>query len=130
MKKITRTFLRSNEMMNTYAATMKERQEKGIQINLYLDGLTKTIKEFEHWMIIPNDFPYDAIATVNHMILPKRAVSFDWQLITDDEKRELELLKQTYLSENYDLVWENLPKGQTVPGNFHLHLLVLKREDM
>jgi hypothetical protein len=63
------------------------------------------------------------------MIVTKRIVPFDWRLLTPEEEKEIEFLKETYLNEHYEVVWENLPKGQTVPGHFHLHLLVLKRSE-
>ncbi len=130
MKKITRTFVRTKETMDLYIKKIIEREDKSIPVNPFLDWKQNFIKEFEHWVIIPNEFPYDAIATVNHMIATKREVPFDWRLLTPEEEKEIEYLKETYLNENYDVVWENLPKGQTIPGHFHLHLLVLKREEV
>jgi hypothetical protein len=81
-------------------------------------------------VIIENEFPYDAIATTSHMISTKREVRLDWNLLNDDEIKEFEDIKENYLHDNYDVLWENLPKGQSIPGHFHLHLLVLKREEI
>ena len=130
MIKMTKTFARSDATMAQYIQMTKERQDSGVEINPFKDWRSQTVKEFEHWVIIPNKYPYDAIATVNHMITPKREVLFDWRLLTQEEEKELNILKETYLNENYDVVWENLPKGQTIPTQFHLHLLVLKREEV
>jgi hypothetical protein len=69
------------------------------------------------------------VAKTNHMIFIKRDVVFDWDLLTKGELDELSYLKKTYIADNYDSVWENLPSGQTVPGRFHLHLIKLKREE-
>lgn len=128
MANITRTFLRSDEMMTKYMEVIKEREEKDIKYNPFTSNHETLVKEFNHWNIIENEFPYDAIATVSHMIATKREVPFDWRLLTLEEEKEIEYLKETYLNEHYDVVWENLPKGQTIPKHFHLHLLVLKRE--
>jgi len=127
MRNITRTFLRSDKIMTKYMEVMKEREEKGIKYNPFEET---PIKEFTHWVIVDNQFPYDAVATTTHMLATKRKVAFDWQLLTEDERSEFEQIKKEYLSEHYDAIWENLPKGQTVPGHFHLNLLILKREDV
>lgn len=129
MKPITRTHTRTRETMERYIATMKKRREEGQIKGSFLDGSHRIIKEFNHWAIIENEFPYDAIASTSHMIVTKRFVAFDWRLLTPEEEKEINSLKETYLSEHYEVVWENLPKGQTIPTHFHLHLLVLKREE-
>lgn len=127
--KITKTFLRTEETMARYAEKINARA-KGVEVrNPFLLWEELMIKDFEHWVIIPNEFPYDAIAKVSHMICPKRNVGFDWRLLTTEEKEELEQLKNGYLKENYDALWENFPMGQTFKSNFHLHLLVLRREE-
>ncbi len=125
MRNITRTFLRSEEMMTKYMQVMKEREEKGVIYNPFKE---KPLKEFNHWVIIDNIFPYDAVATTTHMLATKREVLFDWSLLNNEEKNEFEEIKKNYLANHYDVIWENLPKGQTIPGHFHLNLLVLKRE--
>ncbi len=125
MANITRTFLRSDEMMTKYMEVMKEREASGIKYSPFDEP---PIKEFEHWVIIDNQFPYDAIATTTHMLATKRKVAFDWELLTTEEKSEFEQIKKEYLSLQYDAIWENLPKGQTQPEHFHMNLLILKRE--
>ncbi len=130
MKKITKSFVRTEETMNKYIQKIIERRDLSIPINPFLDYKSEMIKEFKHWVIIQNEFPYDVIATTHHMIATKRPIAFDWQLLTKEEEREMDFLKETYLNDNYDVVWENLPRGQTVPVHFHLHLLVLKREEV
>lgn len=130
MRNITRTFLRSNDTMTKYMSDMRELEEKGTRANPFLDWKSCLVKEFDHWVIIKNKYPYDAVATVSHMISTKREVPFKWELLTEEEKDEFEIIKKEYLSLHYDVIWENLPKGQTVPGHFHLNLLVLKREEI
>lgn len=125
---ITRTFLRTDETMNNYIQEMAKRHETGVDINPFTSWQKFLVKEFKNWVIVQNEFPYDRVADVNHMICTKRQVPFEWDLLTDEEKFEYEEIKNTYLKENYDAIWENLPKGQTKPTHFHLHLVVLKRE--
>ncbi len=127
MANITRTFLRSSGMMTEYMRVMREREETGVKYNPFEEP---PVTEFKHWVIVENQFPYDAIATVSHMLATKRTVPLDWKFLNEEEVQEFSELQETYLNEHYDVLWENLPKGQTIPGHFHLHLLVLKREEI
>lgn len=126
--KITKTFVRSAETMAKYMARDEARRNGEEFKSPFINWQDNLIKEFDHWVIIPNGFPYDAIASTSHMISTKREVAFDWNLLNEQEKAELEHLKETYLKEHYDVLWENLPRGATALHHFHLHLLVLKRE--
>lgn len=128
MTKVTKTFLRSPETMAKYMKISDERHASGQSVNPFVYLQEKPIKDFKYWVILENEFPYDAIATVSHMISPKREVFFDWALLTKEELDEFNELKSTYIKENYDVLWENLPSGQTIKAHFHLHLIVLKRE--
>lgn len=130
MPNISKTLLRTDETMDRYIAEMRKNASEGISKDPFSDFMLYLVKEFEHWVIIENKYPYDAIAKVSHLILTKRKVAFDWNLINKEEMEEFSKLRSSYLAENYDLIWENLPRGQTIPGHFHLHLLVLKREEV
>ncbi|MCB9808889.1 hypothetical protein H6776_00630 [Candidatus Nomurabacteria bacterium] len=127
---ITGTCTRTPETMKKYFDIAEKRKANPERYRPFSPYEREVIQEFTHWFIIDNDFPYDAIATVNHMIFTKRKVPFTWELLTDEEREELELLKRTYISDRYDVLYENLPSGQTKPGHFHLHLLVLKRFEL
>jgi hypothetical protein len=126
--KITKTFVRTPETMAKYVERNEARRNGEEFKNPFTNWQDNVIQEFNHWVIISNQFPYDAIATTSHMISTKREVGFDWNLLNEEEKAELKQLKETYLKEHYDLLWENLPRGATILSHFHLHLLVLKRE--
>ncbi len=128
--KVTRTFLRTEATMNEYMRVVEERKQKGIIVNPFLNWQNDLVKEFNNWVIIKNDFPYDSIATVSHMIATKRVVEFDWNLLNEEELAEFKEIKNTYIKENYDALWENLPRGGTIFGHFHLHLIILKREEV
>ena len=128
--KITRTFGRSDETMARYIKTMEERRANNSNYNPFDHLLDIVLVEFKHWLIVPNEFPYDAIASTNHMLCTKRRVAFDWALLTQDEIKEFEDLRRGYLADNYDALWENLPGSRTVPSHFHLQLLVMRREEM
>ena len=129
-KQISATYLRSKETMKKYMCISKELEEQGISHDPFeyaKENPALILHEFEFWLIIQNNFPYDPVAGVNHMIFPKRKVVFDWKLIHQEEKDEFQKLRETFFRENYDVIYENLPSGQTKPGYFHIHLLKLKR---
>ena len=110
--------LRTPETEARYTAVklLREPAECGICNDL-------TIKEFTHWRIVANQFPYDAIAAVHHMAVPKRHASEE--SLTDEEWAELDVIKHDYVAEQYEIALETMPKKKSIPGHFHLHLLVL-----
>jgi diadenosine tetraphosphate (Ap4A) HIT family hydrolase len=81
--------------------------------------------EFKHWRIVENIYPYDAVALVHDMLVTKRHISKDREL-SEEEIAELYELKDTVLNETYTFVMEALPKNKSVPGHYHLHLIVSK----
>lgn len=133
-KEITATYLRSKETMEKYITEFEKRKQPGKSHNPFKHALenpqNQIIEEFNNWFIMVNDFPYDAVAEINHMIVTKREVSFDWKQLTKSELKEFQVLRDTYLKDNYDVIYENLPSGQTQPGWFHLNLLKLKRTSL
>ena len=80
----------------------------------------KTLVEFTHWKIINNEFPYDKIASVHHMLLPKRHTKGNDLSVV--ELNELTTLKGSYLNEHYYMIAEAMPKRKTLPSHHHLHL--------
>jgi diadenosine tetraphosphate (Ap4A) HIT family hydrolase len=83
----------------------------------------KEIDGFVHWRIIPNKFPYDRVAAVHHMIVPRRHVT-DTEL-TQDEQNELMTIKHSRLHE-YQYLLETTNITKSVPAHYHLHLIVTK----
>ena len=125
MKHVRKTFVRSPETMQRYIEYKSRMQESEDP----LSRLKSTpIKEFEHWLIVNNEFPYDMFAEVHHMLVLKNDTPFSWHQLPDAQMREFMELKDGYIADNYDMMIENLPSAQTVPGEFHLHLIVLKTE--
>lgn len=84
------------------------------------------MREFTHWKLLENRFPYDRIAKVHHMILPKRHVVEGE--ITEEEWAEYHTLKSTFIATDYDMIMEGTPRQKSIPAHFHLHLIELKEE--
>ena len=79
------------------------------------------LHETEHWVVIPNRFPYDNVFTKHNMIVPKRVFARENEM-TVEELNDLEGLKDT-LDAEYDGIMENLMGGRSVNKHYHLHLL-------
>ncbi len=86
---------------------------------------TPTHLEFKYWRIVENTYPYDAVASKHHMLLTKRHLSADRDL-TKEETDELIELKESVLDELYTFIMEALPRNKSIPGHYHLHLIVPK----
>jgi diadenosine tetraphosphate (Ap4A) HIT family hydrolase len=85
----------------------------------------ETITEFSHWRIIANNFPYDAIAAVHHMLIPTRHTKE--AALTPDERAELLQLKEQNL-DAYDFLLESNRHKRSIPAHYHIHLLVPKED--
>lgn len=83
---------------------------------------SESLKEFQFWRIISNDFPYDKIAVDHHMIIPKRHVADSD--VSAEEWEEYEALKKSYINDAYEFIIESTLKKRSVPEHFHLHLIV------
>lgn len=83
-----------------------------------------SLKEFTHWRVTTNDFPYDKIAEVHHMLMPHRHV-LELEL-TEEEWGELIEIKESYVNERYDIILEAPKRNKSAPEHFHLHLIVIK----
>lgn len=90
----------------------------------------KVVREFNHWLIIENNYPYDVVAKDHHMLVPKRHFSFN-DVRTVDEKYELEEIEDLLNMEgDYDCIMQNFTAGQSQPQHLHYHLLTWKRIDV
>jgi diadenosine tetraphosphate (Ap4A) HIT family hydrolase len=81
--------------------------------------------EFVHWRIIENRFPYDLFAKTHDMLVSKRHVSTEE--LSEEEKREFEEIKDTYVQEHYEIMIESVRRQRSLPSHAHLHLIVVKQ---
>lgn len=83
--------------------------------------------EYKYWIVIENDFPYDSIAEVHRMIVPRRHIANRGDL-TAKELKQLDDIKKNLDEEGfYDALFENFTAGRTFLEHYHLHLLKWKR---
>ena len=85
------------------------------------------IREYKYWNVIPNEFPYDEVATESHILVPKRHIREEG--LTTEEIKELAVIKPD-IHETYDLIMENTHKQKSIPGHFHTHLLMIRERIM
>jgi diadenosine tetraphosphate (Ap4A) HIT family hydrolase len=124
-----RLILRTEETAANYAAhqaDVRARKEAGETFPpcpICADTQSIT-QEYEYWVIMKNAFPYDRYFTKSDMLALKRhATEAD---MTPEERAELTKIKPE-LAETYDHILENLPKQQSIPGHYHVHLVTVQK---
>lgn len=119
--------LRTDETRQRYIEEVKKRDETGsakhFTYNLDEESI---LKEFTHWVVIPNKFPYDLIAEDHHLLVPRRTFS-ELSDATEEEYKELQEIKLT-LGNDYSFLLESLHKQATVARHLHFHLIKLKEK--
>lgn len=83
----------------------------------------KPVREFEHWKIVENEYPYDGVATVSQILTTKKHKMEKG--FTQEERKELLEIKKE-LGDQYDMIIENGWQNQSIPEHYHLHLIILK----
>src|SRR5438128_1151808 len=115
-------FLRSDEMNRRYSEHKNKVDAKN---DNFSDRAERTVQEFKYWLIIQNIFPYDLISSVHHLLIPKRPVPMNGDILPEEKDELLEIRK--VVAPNYDCIIENFPRNQSVPGQFHYHLVTFKQ---
>ncbi len=77
---------------------------------------------YTNWKIIPNEYPYDKVFKHHDMVVPLRHTAE----LNDEEKAELEIIRNTYINENYRYVLEATNRTKSIPAHYHLHLVEIK----
>ncbi|MDO8520976.1 MAG: hypothetical protein Q7S52_02575 [bacterium] len=79
-----------------------------------------SLKEFEFWRLLPNEFPYDRIVKTHHLISLRRHA--DENALTVPEYNELYDIKHN-LRNDYDMLFENTLKHRSIREHFHIHAI-------
>ena len=82
------------------------------------------LQSFAYWNIVPNEYPYDLLASTHHMIQTKRHSTADE--LTAEELHELHQIKRGYINDHYDLITESVTHTSSIPAHHHLHLIVVR----
>lgn len=114
---------RTPETERKYQAFKRERIGKNKRSDELDLAEESVLREFEHWLIIENRFPYDAMTSVNHMLVPKRAFA-DYYEASEDERAEYHDIIRTLAAEDYyDALVENFPRSRSLTRHNHVHLV-------
>ncbi len=119
-----RLLLRSEEAAKKYEDEIKN-HKSGDGCNLCNDK-ESIVKEYEHWVLMKNKFPYDRYFTKSDMLVLKRHVGE--HDLNDSERTEFISIKKE-LSDSYDSIIEHLPKQKSIPDHFHVHIIEFKRPE-
>jgi hypothetical protein len=114
--------LRTKKANRKYRELIKKGFLNKIGCNLCKEETT--IKEFKNWRIIYAKFPWDRIAKVHHMIIPKRH-TIEKKLNTK-EKKEFDSIKSGYINKKYEVIAEGTHKKKIIPSHLHIHLIIIK----
>lgn len=115
--------LRTENTLNKYREDVKN----GLNTTCFFceDSRQNMVKDFKYWRIVENNYPYDAVAEISHLLFPKRHIKIDE--LNDEEKEEYKTIKSGYISEmHYDYILEAVAKT-SIPNHMHLHLLSLEK---
>lgn len=113
--------LRTKETEDAYAREREIRKQNPGPCPLCA---AETIREFTHWRIIANSFPYDLVAKLHHMIVTKRHAKEGE--VTVEEWHEYQAIKNDVLHANYEFIIEPARHKRSIPEHFHLHMIVAK----
>lgn len=95
------------------------------QEHIYKPGERDTIvREYTHWYIIKNNFPYDAVATRHDMLVPKRVFGSLSDATAVERAEYEEIISALEDEKMYDCIIVNFSKERSVHKHFHTHLIV------
>lgn len=123
--KLKTTITRKSKLPVSLRSSRDEKRYQRARLNQPNRDLTKEkpLKEWAHWYLLPNLFPYSAVFNTHHLLLPKRVVMRSH--LNDVERRELDMILDE-LDSAYDVVMMNFQTKQSIRHHFHIHLLVYK----
>jgi hypothetical protein len=81
------------------------------------------LREFTHWVIIKNRFPYDNVAKVNDMLVSRRPIGRHYDGTQEEENEYHAILKLLAKEGYYDALIENFPRTKSIKKFAHTHLI-------
>ena len=113
--------------VNESTNTVQGQAQPGVE--LFETGLfdfteETVLREFAHWVIIKNRFPYDNVAKVNDMLVSRRPIGRHYDGSKDEEDEYHTILKLLAREDLYDALIENFPNTKSVKKFAHTHLIV------
>lgn len=122
-KSSVNTYLRSDA---TWDAYQKEPLRGADECFLCAPENLTIVKVFQYWLIVENQYPYDNVAEVHHMLVPIRHFARERDADRAESSEALEILQNLEEDSEYDCILKNYPKGQSHRSHFHYHLITWK----
>lgn len=123
--KLKLTLMRKSKLPVSLRSSKDEKRYQLARLAQPTRNLTKEkpLKEWKHWYLLPNMFPYSAAFSIHHMLLPKRVIPRSH--LNGAERGELDTILDE-LESSYDTIMMNFQTKQSIRHHFHIHLLVYK----
>lgn len=81
----------------------------------------------DYWIIVPNQYPYDRIASVHDLLVPRRLIGQQSEMSKDELAELIGIKESSWFKDTYDCILENVPRRRTLKHHYHLHLIKYKR---
>jgi len=120
MRANTNTALRTPETWERYQN--EPRRPQGTCFMCDANAIT-IVREYSHWLIIENNFPYDAVAEISHLLIPKRHFNFKETMELEEAQQLKSIEEMADAEQNYDCILKNFSVGQSQPQHAHYHLI-------
>lgn len=116
--------LRTPEMEDKYQKYLKTDLAKNCcfcrELDKHNSGYSSAvIKEYDCWVIMKNDFPYNMVYSVHNLLFPKRHVDFA-DLTVKEISEYNRILNE--VRKDYHQQLENFGDRQSQKGHFHIHI--------
>lgn len=109
--------LRSPKMYAKYKAEKKDH-------NVF--NTLPSLESFKYWKIVPNEFPYDRIASRHDLLIPRRKIADIFQLSQRETTELRRIMKMINKQKRYDAILFPFHWSRTIRTHLHFHLLRIK----
>ncbi len=114
---------RSHLSQAKYEAFKSAHQHDPTRLNSFDFNDETIVKEFTHWVIIQNRFPYDTMTKTNDLMVAREPAPDFYSTSTAAQTEFHEIMQQLAAEAEYDARIENFPKTTSVKEQFHIHLV-------
>ena len=120
-----KSYMRTDETEKIYDQHKKEREQQGDRQCPICTA--ESVREYDYWKLIENEFPYDRVARDHYMLASKRHIA-TFSELTDAEQQEFRDIHESI--NEFDASLFNFAHRQTVDTHYHIHLFKYReRED-
>lgn len=115
---------RSETSHAKYLAFKEQNHNDPVRLTLFNFKEETVVREFTHWVIIKNRFPYDTMARVNDILVSRRPIGRHYDGTREEEDEYHAILKILAEEAYYDALIENFPRAKSIKSFAHTHLVL------